>query len=444
MTQPPSSCRGRREWALRAAAVVVVVAALAGCGSGGSSAGSGSGNLTVAVFNPFSGADASFGPEQMGGCVPAARLITAAGGILGHKSISCLGVDSKGDPADAVPAAGQLLATTSNLVGVLGPSSDEATATVPLFNRQHMIVFGNTGQAVFDHSTYPYFWRNTPPDDANGLVLALWAHHAGYTRAAAVFGQDIGSAGQDPPATKGFKHLGGTIVVDLKVALDQSSYRVEVEQILAAKPQVIFLEIDPQSSATLLAELKQLHGSLIPVIGTDITVEPPWQKAVLGAVGAGALKHVFAGTQPYSPATGPAWKAFNAELLKAGSQVPNPSQWSADPYSQAAYDSVNVMALAMLAAHSTAPAKYQGSIISITTPGSGKIVVHSFASGKAALAAGKSIQYVGPTGPLAYDQWHNSPGAFEVTAYGPNGRLTQILHVFGAAQISALATAIGH
>lgn len=416
-------------------AIAVLIAA---CGSSTTASKKPTGSLTFAVFNPFTGPDASFGPEQMGGCVPATALINKAGGILGDSHVKCQAVDSKGDPADAVPALRQAVATVTGLVGVLGPSSDEATATMPILERSHITAFSDTGQTAFNQTSFRYFWRNTPADDANGYAIAAWAHRVGYERAAVVVGTDIGSLGQDPALKQGFRKLGGTIVIDQHVPLDQSSYRTEVEQLVAANPQVIFLEIDPQSSATYLAELKQLRG-LITVIGTDITVEPQWQKAVVGSVGKAAVSRYFTGTQPYAPVGGPAWAIFNKQLLASGSSVPNPSQWSADPYSMAAYDAVNIMALAMTAAGSTSSAVYNGYIERITTAGAGKTVVDSFAAGKSALAAGKSIQYVGATGATAFDRWHNSPGSFTATAYGSaaSRSLTKVLGVITPAQISA-------
>ncbi len=50
------------------------------------------------------------------GCIPAANLINQAGGVLGHQ-VQCIAVDTRGDPADAVPAAQKLIATTQNLMG---------------------------------------------------------------------------------------------------------------------------------------------------------------------------------------------------------------------------------------------------------------------------------------------------------------------------------------
>jgi branched-chain amino acid transport system substrate-binding protein len=414
---------------------VAITAALAGCGgAGGSGSGSSSGGLVVGAFNPFTGADASFGPEMMAGCIPAVRLINQAGGVMGHK-VSCAATDTRGDPADAVPAATKLVATTSNLIGVLGPSADEADATVPVFNTSKIPMFADTGEASFDHSKYPYFYRLTPADDVKGFALAQWAHEKGWTRAAAVFGNDVGAQSDVPTLLTAFKELGGTIVSNQKIALDQSSYRTEVTNMLAGHPQVIFTEADPQSDATFLSEVKQLNG-MLPVIGTETTLQGSWIKAVRGAIGAADFNKYVVGLQPSSPSSSSASQTFDHALLAAKSQVPNPAQWSTDPYSMTYYDGVNLMALAILKAKSVKPSVYASQIVPITEAKPGAVVVHSFAQGKQALAAGKSIQYVGTAGPIIFDRWHNAAGAYEAVST-VNGK-TKILGTVSAKTIDQL------
>lgn len=408
---------------------VIVGLAVAACGGSSSH-----GPVVVAAFNPFSGADASFGPEMVGGCAPAVHAINQAGGVLGHK-VNCQAVDTRGDPADAVPAASKMLATTTSLVGLLGPSADEAQATVPVINTAKIPMFADTGEAAFDHSKYSYFYRLTPADDVKGYALAQWAHDRGYTRAAAIFGSDVGAQSDVPTLLTAFRKLGGTIVNNQKIALDQSSYRTEVENMLSTHPQVIFTEADPQTDATFLSDLKQLHG-LLPVIGTETTLQAPWLKAVDGAIGSASVTRYFTALQPYAPASGPAWSTFNKALLASSSAVPKPSQWSSDPYSMTYYDGVNLMALAMLAAKSTDPSVYASKIVGLTKASPGAVTVTSFAAGKAALAAGKTIRYVGAGGPIAFDQWHNSSGAYEAAV--PSGANSKIVGVVTAAQISAL------
>jgi ABC-type branched-subunit amino acid transport system substrate-binding protein len=409
---------------------LLVIAFLAGCGGQG---GKGS-TLVVGAFNPFSGGDASFGPEMMGGCIPAVNLVNQAGGVLGHK-MTCQAVDTRGDPADAVPAATKMIATTTNLVGVLGPSADEAQATVPVLNSAQIPMFADTGEAAFDHSKYQYFYRLTPADDVKGYALAQWAYQKGWRRAAAVFGNDVGAQSDVPTLLKAFKELGGTIVSNQSLALDQSSYRTEVTAMLAKHPQVIFTEADPQTDATYLSEVKQL-GQMMPVIGTETTLQSSWLKAVSGAIGPAAMTKYVVGMQPLAPATGTSWKIFDKALLAAKKSVSNPSQWATDPYSMTYYDGVNLMALAMLKANSTKPADYAPQIVGLTQAKPGAVVVHSFAQGKHEMAAGKQIQYVGAIGTIIFDRWHNASGAYEAVS-SPNGQ-TKIIGSVSSAQINKL------
>ena len=410
--------RRTRAPALVAAAAVLAVSAAA-CSSSQPSAVTHS-TLTVAAFNPFTGPDASFGPEMMAGCLTAAAEVNAAGGVLSNK-VACSSVDTRGDPADAVTAAAKMLATTPHLLGVLGPSGDEADSTAPLINAAKIPMFADTGQASFDRTTLPYFWRMTPADDVQGAAMALYAKQKGYLRAAAVFGNDIGSQGSVPTLLKAYSALGGQIVLNQKIALNQASYQPEVEQLIAAKPQVIFTEASPQANATYFEELQQL-SHLIPVIGSDATLsQTAWLSAMTAAIGKPALSKYFTGATPYAAASGPAWQVYNKYLLATAGVTKPASQWTDDPYSMVDYDGLMVMALAANAAKSTNPAVWNAYIPAVTTASPVAVVVHSYADGVAALKAGKKIDYVGATGIIVWDKWHNSTGEFEVQGYQPNG-----------------------
>jgi ABC-type branched-subunit amino acid transport system substrate-binding protein len=416
--------RRTRARALVAVAAVLTVSVTAACSSSAQSGAVEHSTLTVAAFNPFTGSDAPFGPEMMAGCLAAVNAVNAAGGVLGNK-VACSAVDTRGDPADAVEAGAKMLATTSHLFGVLGPSSDEADSTAPLINAAKIPMFADTGEASFDHTKLPYFWRMTPADDVQGAAMALYAKQKGYLRGAAVFGNDIGSQASVPTLLKAYSALGGQMVLNQKITLGQTSYQPEVEQLIAAKPQVIFTEASPQANATYLAELQQL-GHLIPVIGSDATIEPQWLTAVSGAIGKPALSKDFVAEQPYAPASGGGWQAYNKALLVTAGVTKPASQWTDDPYSMVDYDGVIIMALAATAAKSTTPSVWNAYIPKVTTASPGAVVVHSYAAGVAALHAGKTIDYVGATGLIAFNQYHNSTGGFEVSAYVSNGNLPLI------------------
>ena len=420
--------RRTRARALVAAAAVLALSTTAACSSAQSGAAKNS-TLIVAAFNPFTGQDKSFGPEALAGCQAAATAINAAGGVLTDK-VACTGVDTHGDPADGVTGGANMLATIPHLFGVLGPSSDEADVSAPLLNAAKVPMFADTGEASFDHTNLQYFWRMVPADDERGYAMALYAHRKGYLRAAAVFGNDVGSQAGVPTLLKGYSELGGHMVLNQKIALGQSSYQREVEQLIAAKPQVIFTETSPQTNATYLAELQQLDH-LIPVVGTDVTIQPSWFTAMAGSIGKSALSQYFVAEEPYAPPSGLGWQVFNRDLL-ASRSVPQPAQWSTDSYTMTYYNSVVVMALAATAAKSTSPAVWNASILAVTSGSPGAMVVHSYAAGVAALHAGKKIHYIGAAGVIDFNKWHNSSGGFEIAAYKPNGDLTLVNSITAA------------
>src|SRR5438046_9427896 len=137
--------------------------------------------------------------------------------------------------------------------------------TRPISHPAHILMFAYPGQASFDKNRNDYFWRLTPPDDAAGIAMAIYAYRKGYRRGAAVFGSDLSSQSNVPTLVSTFKKLGGQIVLNQSLALDQSSYRSEVQAAVAANPDVIFTEADPQTDAASLHQLQQPHG-LIPIL----------------------------------------------------------------------------------------------------------------------------------------------------------------------------------
>jgi ABC-type branched-subunit amino acid transport system substrate-binding protein len=407
---------------------------IAGCGSSG--AGS-HGKLTVAVFMPYSGPDALFGAVGNAGTNPAVAAINAAGGIMGHQLVS-KNVDTRGDPADAVPAAQQMLATTSNLVMTEGPTSDEASATVPILNRASIPMNIGSGQTVFNKNTNAYVWRNTPPDDGDGTAIAYYARTVmHYTTAAAVFGNDISSQGAEPAVMATFKGMGGKIVATENVALDATSYETEVAKIIAAHPQVIFTEADPQTNATFFRELTNA-GGLRPFIGTDGTNGKQWANAVEKAVGPSNFHRYYKIVQFGAPPSAAA-NQYNAALVRYPAGINAPvKQWLNNPYAFSEWDFINSAALAMLEAHSVDPKVFNAVIPKVSAPSPGAVVVDSYAAGKKALAAGKKIQYVGALGEVVYDKYHNSAGTFLVQASDqttilkviPGTTVTQLLAQF--------------
>jgi ABC-type branched-subunit amino acid transport system substrate-binding protein len=425
-----------RRWRARATAgaVSLVVLLAAGCGSSSKgSAGASSGSkLTVADVAPFTGTDAALGPTYLVSCDAATDAINSAGGVLGHQ-LNCKSVDTRGDPADAVPAVRQMYASTSNLALVIGCTSDEAASVVPLFTSNKTVSFCMTGQSEFDHVKFPYFYRLVPPDLSESYAMVAIAKNHGYKRIALAFGNDIGSQTFVQPAVAAIKAAGMTMVANQTLDLSANTFRTEAAKIISGKPDVILTEALGPTEAAFLSEVKQLNGGkVIPVIGTSATISPDWFKSVSAAIGGGTLATTFSADNLVVESTGPAFQAFskaiNAEKGKVGS-TGDFSTYLTAPGAVHLYDGINLAALAMLASKSTSPAAFRPFIEKIGDGVPGAQVVNSFAEGAAALKAGKQIRYEGPGGPTSFDAFHDSTGIFQVDNYTADGTVKAVANL---------------
>jgi hypothetical protein len=154
------------------------------------------------------------------------------------------------------------------------------------------------------------------------------------------------------------------------------------------------------------------------------------------ADGAPTFQQQFRSVAPYVDPSGTAYELYKTTLLSLGSQVRDPQQFVVHSYSIADYDSVSIMALAMIEANSTKPTDYRPYITKVTAATSGATVVHTYAEGSKALADGKKIQYVGASGVLAFDHFQSAPRAFGVFTYNPADQTMHAASVIPGAAIN--------
>ncbi|MGH7666244.1 MAG: ABC transporter substrate-binding protein [Candidatus Dormibacteria bacterium] len=401
------------------AALASLSGLLAACG-GSTLTNASKGPLTIGGVIAITGSVDFEGGNLFQGVYPAVHEINKAGGVLGHKLV-LKGVDTKGDPADALPAVQQMLATTSNLVAVTGIGTSTAPTLVPVLNRAKIPMTVVAGESTYDHSNFKYLWRLFPPDSANGTAMALWAKRKGYTRVADVFGSDPGSQGDLPGVAQSLKALKIPVVANITLTPDQSSYQSQVNQLIAARPQVIMTESDSGTAGTFFGELKSL-GGLVPIVGTQATDTPPWITAVQSALGQTSFQKYFTGVISAPSKVTPAVTEFN-HMVKADVSQLGVSAKAAqnNPFAVVYYDGTIALALSMVAAHSTKPSVYNRYMSKVCNPGSGKKVVYTFAQGVKALKQGKQIQYIGATGLIDFNKYHNSFGNQEAVSLTASG-----------------------
>jgi ABC-type branched-subunit amino acid transport system substrate-binding protein len=409
---------------------VGAIVVLAACGgSTPSGTGLGTGPLLVGVIAPFTGVDAALGPAYYAACLAAVPSINNNGGV-GGRMVSCQQFDTRGEPADGVPAANQMIAGNSNLMAVVGCTSDEASAVAPIIDRAHIPMFCMTGQTEFNKTKLAYFHRLVPADifDAYAMVgSALYGPgHTAYKSAALVFGNDIGSQAFVQPATNAFTKLGGTIAINQPITLGAPSYQTEVAKMLATHPDVILTEAIG-SAGTYLKEVKtQNGGKMIPFIGTSATIDPQWFAQVKAAIGIDDLTTYYAGVDLGYSFSGPAYAEFLTNLNAAASTFKDAPTYKQRGSTLHLYDGIIMSALAMVATNSSDPSVYNSKIKEIANGTSGATVVNTYADGVAALKAGKSIRFVGAGGENNFDQYNNSQSGYILVKYDAQGNEVQV------------------
>jgi branched-chain amino acid transport system substrate-binding protein len=228
--------------------------------------------------------------------------------------------------------------------------------------------------------------------------MSLYAHKQGYQKAALMFTNNSTSAGLADVVNKTFSALGGSVVSSVTLQPDLSSYQSEVSKTLAAKPDVILIEMDAATAGVVFRQMKGQNGLSVPLVGTDEDIGTDFLKAVTPQDANKALVSLQGGTFDSPAATNfaNAVKAVSKDQPLANAQY--------------TYDGIIIASLAMVAAKGTTSAAVNKGIPMVTADGGTK--VYSYQDGVTALKAGKRITYIGASGPFNYNKYHNVFGPF--------------------------------
>src|ERR1700724_706099 len=161
---------------------------LAACGTSSTPSTGGkqpTGPVSMGVLSCFTGSLASLGAAMLQGSQMAQKAINDAGGILGQQ-LQLSHADTHGDEADSVPAVRELLAN-SDLVGIIGPETQEINAVAPIVSAAKVPPQFQGGRPAFDPNNNAHLWRDSPSDSQLGVAMALYAYQKGYRKAGLLF-----------------------------------------------------------------------------------------------------------------------------------------------------------------------------------------------------------------------------------------------------------------
>jgi len=411
-------------WRLVAGSAAVAFV-LGACGTGTSST-SGklpSGPVTMGVLSCFTGTLASLGEAMLQGSMVAQKAVNDGGGILGQ-TLNINHADTQCDEADSVPATRSLLAA-SQVVGIIGPETQEINAVAPIVSSAKIPTQFQGGSTLFDKNPNQWLWRDSPSDSQLGVAMALYAYNKGFRNAALVFYSDIAAQTFPPPITNTFTKLGGKIVTNITIAPDQTSYRTQAQQVIDAKPDVIFTQTDAATAAVLFKNFKDLNGLAIPFVGTDVTGADEYLKAITYQVAHDHLISVY-GTSVSGAAADEFNKVFAAAVGANQQPLANANY---------AYDAVISQALAIDKANSITGIDINNAMMSVTNPPGTQC--YTYKTCLDLLKAGTKINYDGASGPLDYNQFHNVFGPYAAFQQNPGTGQQDQIQVLSAADLAA-------
>src|ERR1700693_5895633 len=192
------------------ASSVAALFLVAACGGSSSSSGKlPTGPVTMGVLSCFTGTLASLGQAMLQGSQVAQKAINDGGGILGQQ-LQINHADTQCDEADSVPPVHQLLGA-SNVVGIIGPETQEINAVSPIVTSAKVPTQFQGGSTLFDKNADQYLWRDSPSDSQLGVAMALYGYNKGYRKADLIFSWDIAPQTSPPPIMATFTKLGGTV-----------------------------------------------------------------------------------------------------------------------------------------------------------------------------------------------------------------------------------------
>ena len=347
-----------------------------------------SGPIRLGAVVPLTGAGGPYGPPMAKAAKGVVDEVNAAGGINGRK-IELIVEDDQTNPEAGVRAARKLI-DVDKVVAIMGTwASSVTTAVAPLcWDSKTFLttVSGSDSITLLPHQGY--LIRTQPNTTLQGQKFGEYALSTGAKRIFFVSPQTPFVKSQFDAVTVAVKKAGGEtalLVYDDK----KPSYRTEIDEVMRFKPDaVIFGGYTPDTTIMLKDMFRA--GFAGPKIAFGYSVN---QKLVDGVPA-----NVVEGVVTISPSPAEGSDAFSRAARLSGVASP-------DPYTTQIYDHVNLVILALAVAGKSEPS---GTLLKDNvrkvSQGEGGTKVDNAVDGMKLIAAGKSIDYDGASGPCDFTE----------------------------------------
>ena len=361
-------------------------------------------DVKIGLLFGVTGVYANFVPPLHDAASLAVDDINGNGGILGGQKLETVLGDTKGTAQGGIEAARKLV-DTDQVAAIVGANTSTATiaaahaVTIP--KGVVMISPSATATIITTMEDKDLVFRLAPSDADQGWVLAKLVHEQGFDRVALTYTNSAYGAGVNDVFRYHFVNFRGTITASQVFEANKSSYLPELKALSRFQPQALVVVGYAAGGGATIVKEALANGYFKQFIGTYSMMDP----VLIQEVGADNLKGMFFTAPTIDPSTSAAEKfakiyqaAFHRALDK--------------PFVARTYDAVMLTALAIEQAGSTDRAKIHEALRQVCC-GPGEVIEPGeWAKAKAAIAAGKKINYQGASGDCDFDEYGNVHGVY--------------------------------
>ena len=342
------------------------------------------GTMGLGVLTPLTGAGSFDGPRMLKAMQAVADEINHAGGLLGQQ-IRLVVEDDETNPEAAVRAAHKLI-DVDKVPVIMGTwASAVTTAVAPVCWESKTFLTTVSGADSITHLPHQGYLIRTQPN--NQLQATKHAEFIIRHGAKRVFIMAIQAPFAEPTRhylTDKLTPNGVAVVGSLVYDKDKTSYRSEVDQALAAKPDFMYLNGYAPDVAVILRDLYRAGFDAARFCQsyalTDKSVQQLPKEVTQGAIT----------VQPSADLDSP---AYAAAIKRTGVAAP-------DGYEAQATDWISIVCLTIALAGEATGTALRDNVRKITNSDGQK--AYTAAEGLPLIKAGKDVKYSGASGPCTF------------------------------------------
>jgi len=342
--------------------------------------------IRIGALNPLTGAGGPYGPSMRKAIESVVAAVNEAGGVKGRK-VQLAGEDSQTNPDAAVRAARKLI-DVDKVCAVMGTwASAVTTAVAPVCWESKVFLTTVSGSDTITHLPHQgYLVRTQPNSTLQMRKLAEYTLGLGTKRMFIISAQTPFALPSQQQLTEHYKKAGKEVVGTMIYDKDKTSFRSEVDQIVKAKPDMVYLNGYTPDVTVVVKDLFRAGFA-----GNRVAQAYAVNQKFLDGLPQEVTEGIY--TIAPSPAIGSnAYKRLTKVLGSA----------DLDPYSCQCHDQASLVILAIAKAGEATGTAIKDNIRKISQ-GPGQEVDNAV-DGLKLLAQGKEINFTGASGPCDFNE----------------------------------------